>query len=266
MGLELAVVFILLGIVVGIMAGLLGIGGGGILVPALSTIFIYQGVPKDSVMHIALGTSMACIAFTSFSSMRAHHANGAVITHLAKTMSPGMVIGTFSATFLVAYLSAKVLAIFFAIFMAYVSLQMFRDVKVQQTSNEISKTELRLVTFGIGAISAIVSIGGGSLTVPYLTWRNINIKQAIGTSAVLGFVISVAGTCGYILNGLLQSHSVPHTWGYIYLPALILVAIPSYISAPVGAKLTQRLPVKTLKRVFGVLLMLLSIKMAYSFV
>lgn len=266
MGVELVIAFVLLGAFVGVMAGLLGIGGGGILVPVLTSIFIYQGIPKDSVVHLALGTSMACIALTSFSSMRSHHKNSAVIWSLAKTMSIGMVVGTFSATFLTAYLSSKALAIFFAVFMAYVSVQMFKKNKVSSSTVDINKTELRLVTLGIGAISALVSIGGGSLTVPYLTWRGIDIRSAIGTSAALGFYISVAGTLGYLINGMLNTTTAEHTWGYIYLPAVLLVAIPSYFTAPLGAKLTQRLPIQTLKKIFGVLLMILSLKMALSFI
>jgi uncharacterized membrane protein YfcA len=264
MSIELVIAFIALGAVVGVMAGLLGIGGGGILVPTLTAIFIYQGVPKDSVVHLALGTSMACIILTSFSSMRAHHANGAIIWPLAKTMTLGMIIGTLSATFLIPYLSSKALAIFFSVFMGYVALQMFRNTQPQAVTGEISTTELRLVTLGIGATSALVSIGGGSLTVPYLTWRNINIRNAIATSAALGFAISIAGTLGYLINGIKAEGMTADTWGYIYLPAVLLVAIPSYFTAPQGAKLTQKLPVKTLKKIFGVLLVILSLKMLAS--
>jgi uncharacterized membrane protein YfcA len=264
MSIELVIAFISLGCVVGVMAGLLGIGGGGILVPTLTTIFIFQGVSKDTVVHLALGTSMACIALTSLSSMRAHHANGAVIWPLAKVMSLGMIVGTLSATFLIPYLSSKALAVFFSAFMAYVAFQMFRSTKTHAGSGDINKTELRLVTLGIGATSALVSIGGGSLTVPYLTWRNINIRNAIGTSAALGFAISIAGTLGYLFNGIMTVGSTTDTWGYIYLPAVLLVSIPSYFTAPLGAKLTQKLPVQTLKKIFGVLLVILSLKMLSS--
>lgn len=268
MSIELIVVFISLGVIVGIMAGLFGIGGGGILVPSLTAIFIFQGISKESVVHLALGTSMACIALTSLSSMRAHHANGTVIWPLAKVMSIGMIIGTFGATFLVPYLSSKTLAVFFSVFMAYVSFRMFRKAKINAQAAKINKTELRLVTLGIGAVSALVSIGGGSLTVPYLTWRNINIRNAIATSAALGFVISIAGTLGYLINGLLSvgsnGYNIGYTWGYIYLPAVLLISIPSYFTAPLGAKLTQKLPVQTLKKVFGILLIALSLKMLFS--
>jgi len=262
---ELVLVFIVLGIFVGFMAGLLGIGGGGILVPVLTTIFIYQGFPVDNVVHIALGTSMACIMVTSFSSLRAHHANGAVVWHLVKAMWPAIVAGTFLATFIAAQISSKGLAIFFSVFMAYVASQMFRSKKIQSSGRDAGKVELGLVAFGIGAISALVSIGGGSLTVPYLNWRNIDIRKAIGTSAALGFPIAITGTLGYLINGIAAGGSNPqYTLGFVYLPAVLLVTIPSFFTAPIGARLTQSLPVQTLKKTFGVLLLVLSIKMLIS--
>jgi uncharacterized protein len=143
---------------------------------------------------------------------------------------------------------------------------MFRNNKIQAGSGEIRHTELRLVTLGIGAISALVSIGGGSLTVPYLTWRGINIRNAIATSAALGFFIAIAGTLGYLINGQLNTITTEYTWGYIYIPAVLLVSVPSYFTAPLGAKLTQKLPIQTLKKIFGVLLLLLSLKMLASFI
>ena len=269
MGVELIFAFVLLGVVVGIMAGLLGIGGGGIMVPVLASIFMVQGIAKESVVHLALGTSMACIILTSFSSMRSHHKNGVVNWSLVKVMAIGMVLGTFSATFLIAYLSAKALAIFFAVFMAYVSINMFRNQTAQIEPSDINRVELTGVTLGIGAVSALVSIGGGSLTVPYLTWRGINIRNAIGTSAALGFFIAIAGTLGYLINGefnVASTEFVTYTWGYIYLPAVLLVSIPSYFTAPLGAKLTQRLPINRLKKIFGVLLIVLSLKMFTPFI
>jgi len=265
MSLELILVFLTLGAFVGFMAGLLGIGGGGILVPILTTIFIYQGFPMDNVVHIALGTSMACIMVTSYSSLRAHHANGAVVWHLVKAMWPAIVAGTFLATFVAAQISSKGLAIFFSAFMAYVASQMFRSKKIQTSGSDAGKAELGLVAFGIGAISALVSIGGGSLTVPYLNWRNLDIRKAIGTSAALGFPIAITGTLGYLINGIAAGGSHPqYTLGFVYLPAVLLVTIPSFFTAPIGARLTQTLPVQTLKKIFGVLLLVLSIKMLVS--
>lgn len=265
MSVELILVFLTLGAFVGFMAGLLGIGGGGILVPVLTTIFIHQGFAMDNVVHIALGTSMACIMVTSFSSLRAHHANGAVIWHLVKMMVPAIVLGTFLATFIAAQISSKGLAIFFSVFMAYVASQMFRSKKIHASGTGAGKAELGLVAFGIGAISALVSIGGGSLTVPYLTWRSIDIRKAIGTSAALGFPIAITGTLGYLINGIAAGGTNPeYTLGFVYLPAVLLVTIPSFFTAPIGVRLTQTLPVRTLKKIFGVLLLVLSVKMLVS--
>jgi uncharacterized membrane protein YfcA len=266
MSIELVLMLITLGMFVGVMAGLLGIGGGGILVPVLTTIFIYQGVSKNSVVHLALGTSMACIALTAYSSMRAHHSHGAVVWPLVKVMAVGVIVGTFGATFVTTQLSSKSLAIFFAVFMAYVSWQMFRPIKLQPAAGPVNNAELSLVGLSIGAISALVSIGGGSLTVPYLSWRNVDIRHAIGTSAALGLCIALAGTLGYVLNGQMpgQLPAAAYTWGYIYVPAVLLVSIPSFFTAPLGAKLMQKMPIPTLKKVFGVMLMLLSLKMLIS--
>ncbi|PKO47068.1 MAG: hypothetical protein CVU29_03835 [Betaproteobacteria bacterium HGW-Betaproteobacteria-22] len=272
MSITLILMFLSLGAVVGLMAGLLGIGGGGILVPVLTTIFLSQHVPIESVVHIALGTSMACIAFTSFASFRAHHANGAVDWSFVKYMAPGIVIGTFAATFIAAMVSFKVLAIFFSCFMAYVSVQMLFKLQATPNSkihftaqNMAHRFELLIASLIIGAISALVSIGGGSLTVPYLSWRGIDIKKAIGTSAAVGFPLSVAGSLGYLLNGWSQAESnIPFVFGFIHPPAVFLIAMASVLTAPVGANLTKKLPVNTIKKIFALLLFMLSLKMLMS--
>lgn len=262
--LEVIISFLLLGSIVGFTAGLLGVGGGGIMVPLLTAIFLYQGVPVEKVVHLALGTSMASIIFTSIASLRAHHARDGVLWDIVKQMSAGILIGTFLATFLASSLSSLYLAIFFSLFMAYVSLQMFMDKKpVKQMSGWITQF---MVGTGIGAISALVSIGGGSLTVPYLVSRKIDIKTAIGTSAAIGLPISLAGTFGYIVNGWSYSSVDSLTFGFIYLPGVVLISIVSSICAPFGAKMAHRLPVPQLKKIFSLLLILLSIKMLTSII
>lgn len=262
--LQIIIAFLLLGSVVGFTAGLLGVGGGGIMVPILTALFLYQGVPVEKVVHLALGTSMASIIFTSLSSLRAHHAKAGVLWPIIKQMVVGILIGTFLATFLASSLSSLYLAIFFSLFMAYVSLQMFIDKK--PTKDTSGAGELFLVGTGIGAISALVSIGGGSLTVPYLVSRQVNIKQAIGTSAAIGLPISIAGTFGYVINGWSHTSSESLTFGFIYLPGVILISLVSLFCAPIGAKMAHRLPVPVLKKVFSVLLILLSIKMLASII
>jgi uncharacterized membrane protein YfcA len=266
MEIPLILVLISLGLFVGIASGLLGIGGGGILVPAFTTLFLHFNLPKENVLHLALGSSMACILFTSFSSMRAHQRNNNVVWQLVKVMAPFIILGTFLSTFLASYLSSKVLSMIFAAFMSYIALKMTLPKKTSVSSHQATNAELRAVSMGIGAISALVSIGGGAVTVPYLTWRNIDVKKSIGTSAALGLPISIAGTLGYLVNGLTSNihTSLQYTYGYIYLPALIFVAIPSFIVAPLGAKLTQTLPTNRIKMLFAILLIALSSKMLIS--
>ena len=261
---EPYILFVCLGAVVGFMAGLLGIGGGGIMVPMLTSIFLMQGISVDKVVHLALGTSMASIVMTSVASLRAHHAKNAVLWPIVKQMAPGIVLGTLLATFVASHLKGSVLAMIFAVFMAYVSLQMFINKKPRPTRQRPGAATLFGVGSGIGAISALVSIGGGSLTVPYLTWHNIDIKKAIGTSAAVGFPISVAGTVGYVINGWQQAPEQNLTYGFIYLPAVVLISLLSFITAPLGARLSHRLPVQILKKVFALLLIVLSIKMLFS--
>lgn len=264
MAIEWVFAFILLGTFTGFMAGLLGVGGGGIMVPLLTAIFLAQGMSVDSVIHLALGTSMASIIVTSFSSMRAHHANAGVVWPIVQRMTPGVIVGTFLATFVAAHTQSLYLAIFFVIFMAYLAVQMFLNKKPAPSHKPASSTELVAAGTGIGAISALMSVGGGGMTVPYLTWRNVEVKKAIGTSATMGFPISIAGTIGYLINGDANTATIAHTIGYVYWPAVSIMSLFSFFTAPIGARLAYRLPTATLKKLFGVLLIILSLRMLYS--
>ena len=256
--------FLLLGAVVGFMAGLLGIGGGGIMVPALTTIFLLQGVPVEQVVHLALGTSMASIIATSFSSMRAHHRNGGVLWPVVRAVTPGIIVGTFLATFVAKNISSVHLALFFAVFMSVVAVQMFLDKKPKPSRELAGATGLLAAGSGIGAISALVSIGGGSLTVPFLTWQNVDVRKAIGTSAAIGLPISIAGTLGYVVNGWAHSSPENYTFGFIYLPAVLSISVVSFFTAPLGARVAHRLPVPALKKIFAILLVALGLKMLLS--
>ena len=258
--------FLLLGSFVGFMAGLLGIGGGGMLVPILTTIFISTGIPIDNVVHLALGTSMASMVITTFSSFRSHNAKGGVIWIAVRGMVPGIILGTFLATFLASYLSSLFLGVFFALFMAFAASQMFLNKKPKPSRELAGNTGLFVAGSSIGALSALVSIGGGSLTVPYLTWQNVEVKKAIGTSAAIGLPIAIAGTIGYLINGWSNSSFDDYIFGYVYLPAVIFISITSFITAPYGAKLAHILPVGILKKIFAVLLVILSIKMLISII
>jgi uncharacterized membrane protein YfcA len=253
-----------LGAVVGFFAGLLGVGGGGIMVPMLTTLFLAQGFPLEQVVHMALGTSMAAIVLTSVSSLRAHHAHGAVRWDVVRQITPGILVGTFGATFIASRVDTAALAIFFAVFMAYVSIQMLLNIKPKPSRDLPGRAGMTVAGLGIGGVSALVAIGGGSLSVPFMTWCNVKVQNAIGTSAAIGLPIAIAGTVGYLVNGWNAPGTPPLTLGYVYVPALVLMALVSMWAAPIGASLAHRLPVATLKKIFAGLLMALCAKMLHS--
>ncbi|MBD5802621.1 Sulfite exporter TauE/SafE [Azoarcus sp. Aa7] len=256
--------YLALGAFVGFFAGLLGVGGGGIMVPVLASLFVAQGMPRDNVVHLALGTSMAAIVMTSIASLRAHHKHGAVRWDVVRFIAPGILVGTFAATFIAARIESQPLAIFFACFMAYVSLQMLANVKPKPSRELPGPVGMSAVGAGIGGISALVAIGGGSLSVPFMTWCNVKVHQAIGTSAAIGLPIALAGTIGYLVNGWGSAGMPPYSLGFIYLPALVLISVVSTWTAPLGARLAHRLPVAVLRKIFAGVLMLLSAKMLHA--
>lgn len=255
------IAYLLLGVVTGFLAGLFGIGGGAVMVPVLTVIFAAQGFAPDYVVHLALGTSMATIIPTSSSSLRAHHKHGAVLWPAVRGLAPGILLGTFAATFLAAVLSPRLLAIFFCLFMTYVAAQMILDRKPAPSRQLPGLPVLSSVGAGIGGISALVAIGGGTMTVPFLTWCNVRLQTAIGTSAAVGLPIAFAGASGYLLNGWNISGLPDHTLGFIYWPAVLAMAAASLFSASAGAKLAHKLPVGTLKKLFAALIVLLALQM-----
>lgn len=255
---------IVLGSFVGIIAGLLGIGGAGIAVPILTTMFIMDGLEVEKVVHIALATSLATVAITSFSSLRAHNKRNGVLWDIVKIMTPGVIIGSLIATYIMTKLNALYLSIFFTIFMAYMAIQMFLDIKPKPSRKFLPARIQYVVSVLIGGISAMVSIGGGVINVPYLTWQNIDLKKAIGTSATIGFPIAISGTIGHIINGWDNTNLDAMMLGYIYLPAFFLISVCSFFTAPIGVKLAHTLPIKTIKKIFAFFLLAMSIKMLTS--
>ena len=261
LSIEFLVALLLLGAVVGFFAGLFGIGGGGIMVPILSSLFLWQSLPLDQVIHLALGTSMACIIMTAIASLRAHHARAAVHWPIVRMMTPGVLIGTFAGAFFASILSTQYLALFFTLFMAFIALQMFRSKPSQNKKMTQHELSVHAVSLSIGSLSALVAIGGGSLTVPYLLWRHIDIKAAIGTSAAVGLPIAVAGACGYLITGWNVETGQAGVFGYIYLPAVIAISLVSSLTAPLGVRAAHSLPTALLKKLFAVCLLLLSLRM-----
>jgi uncharacterized membrane protein YfcA len=256
--------YIGLGAFAGFFAGLLGVGGGAIMVPVLTMMFAAQGFAPEHMVHMALGTSMATIIFTSISSLRAHHKHGAVIWKVVRDITPGIVVGTLAGAQFAAQVPTKPLAIFFAVFITYVAVQMILNVKPKPSRELPGPLGMFGVGAGIGGISALVAIGGGSLSVPFMTWCNVKVQNAIGTSAAIGFPIAVSGTIGYLWGGWGAGGLPAGSFGFIYLPALAGTVVASMLVAPFGAKLTHTLPVATVKRIFAGVLVLLSAKMLWG--
>lgn len=254
-----------LGLCTGFLAGLLGIGGGMIMVPFMTIILTNRGVAPELTIKMAIATSMATIVFTSISSVRAHHKRGAVRWDLVKKLTPGIILGGMIASMGVfALLKGSSLAIFFALFVGFSATQMFLD-KKPPPSREIPGT-VGLLGAGsvIGFLSGLVGAGGGFISVPFMTWVNVSIHNAVATSAALGFPIALASATGYILSGLKLEHLPPYSLGYIWLPGLLVIASCSVSTAPLGAKAAHKLPVKRLKRVFASILYLLAAYMLYK--
>jgi uncharacterized membrane protein YfcA len=256
--------YIFLGLFAGLLAGMLGIGGGAVMVPLLAMIFSAQAFPHEQVIHLALGTSMAIIIFTASSSLRAHHQHGAVLWDTLLAFTPGVLVGTALGTLVAARIPTRGLAIFFAVFIACVAVQMALNLKPKPHRELPGKAGLGMAGGVIGMLSALVAIGGGSLTVPYLSWCNVPVHRAIGTSAALGLPIAFFGTIGYIWNGWGNPALPAFSLGYVYLPAVAWVMAGSVVAAPFGARLAHRLPVATLKRAFAGILVLLAAKMLHG--
>jgi len=263
--LQWIIYYLILGLFVGYFSGLLGIGGGLIMVPVLSFLFEIQHFPAHNILHLALGTSMATILFTSIFSTYQHHSHRAVNWDTFRFITPGILLGTVLGALIVGYISTLYLAIFFVLFVYFAATQMWKGFKPDPSREYPTRTEVTVVGMAIGSISSLVSIGGGVLSVPYLVWHKQPLRNAIATSAALGFPIALGGTLGYIANGYFGGVALPHySLGYVYLPALLWLAIGTMVTAPLGANATHRMPVDVLRKFFALMLFVLATRMLFK--
>ncbi|MDD4879960.1 MAG: sulfite exporter TauE/SafE family protein [Gallionellaceae bacterium] len=258
------ITYLILGLASGFIAGLLGVGGGLVLVPVLSWIYLRQGFPAEYNIHMALGTSLAVIVLTSIASLRAHHSHGAVRWIAVRRIAPGIVLGTLAGAIAAAWLPDRGLRWFFVAFLFYAATQMLLGFKANPHRELPGWPGMSLAGTVIGLVSSWVGIGGGTLSVPFLNWCNVRFQEAIGTSAAIGFPIAVSGALGYALSGQMAAGLPEWSLGFVYLPALASVALMSMVTAPWGARLTHSLPVARLKRIFAGLLYLLGLRMLYG--
>lgn len=253
--------FALLGAMAGTVAGLLGVGGGILVVPGLALLLAGGEVPADRLMQVAVGTSLANIVVTSLSSIRAHHRRGAVRWPVVARMTPGIVAGALLGAVIADLLPTRTLAIVFGVFLLLVAARLAFGGQPAPHRQLPGPVGLAGVGTGVGTLSSLLGIGGGTMTVPFLAWCNVSLREAVATSAACGLPIAVAGTAGFILAGLGTPAMPALATGYVYWPAFIAVAPLSIAFAPLGARLAHTIPVATLRRGFALFVLIVGTRM-----
>jgi uncharacterized protein len=260
---ALLVQLLALGLATGFCAGLLGIGGGMLMVPFLTLILTRLGVADTLAVKCAIATSMASIVFTAISSVRAHHARGAVQWSIVRQLSPGIVLGAAVASLGVfALLKGQWLALIFGVFVAFSATQMLLNRKPAPSRQMPQGSGAWGAGALIGFVSGLVGAGGGFISVPFMVWCNVAVHQAVATSAALGFPIALANAAGYAIAGHGAQGLPTGSIGFIWVGALVVICAASVCTAPVGARVAHTLPVERLKRVFALVLYALAAYMA----
>jgi uncharacterized membrane protein YfcA len=258
---EWLAAYLALGALVGILAGMLGIGGGMIVVPPLALMLEAQSLPREHVLHLAVGTGMATILSTSLSSVRAHAARGGVRWEIAWRITPGILFGGVIGAIVANYLSTRTLAIYFTAFVFLMAVNMALDLKPKPAREPPGTAGMFAAGTAIGGLSSLVAIGGAVMSVPFMLYCNVPIRQAVGTAAAIGFPIAAGGTIGYLYTGWGASGLPPWSLGYVYLPALAGITVASVLTAPLGARAAHRVPGRLLKRIFAALMFVLAARM-----
>lgn len=240
---EALFAYLLIGAIAGTIGGLLGIGGGIVVVPALVWMFHVHGVPESSIMHLAVGTSLATIVPTSIASVRAHHKHGAVQWALISHLAPGFALGALIGAIAASYVTSGLLRLLFGAFLCLIAAQLILASSPKPKRDLPGRRSLIIIGTLIGAVSALLGIGGGNLTVPVLLRCRVSIRQAIATGAVAGIPIATVGAIAYVISGQGTDGLPAWSAGYVYGPALAGIAVMSVLFAAIGAKLTHRLPI-----------------------
>ena len=253
-----------MGALAGMFAGLLGIGGGIIIVPVLAMVFTSQGVSIDVLMHVAIGTSLATIVITSLSSIRAHHKHKAIDWPVVRVIAIGVFVGGLLGSIIAKFIAGEDLKLIFSIFMLLIAAQMYFGNEAKAHRTLPGKSGMILAGTSIGTIASLMGVGGGSMSVPFLTWCNMNIRKAVATSSAIGFPIAVAGTIGFIVTGWSAPDLPVMSFGYVNLPAFFSIVVASVLFAPFGAWIAHRVSPIILKRIFAAFLVILGIRMLMS--
>lgn len=263
--LPFAALLLVAGAGAGIIAGLLGVGGGIVVVPVLYHLFTHLGIDEAVRMQVAVGTSLATIVATAYSSASAHYKRGTVDTFFLKSYGPIIIGGVLLGSAVAAWVKGPVLTAVFAVVALVVALQLLLGNPNWILGKELPKGLGRIgIGTAIGALSAMMGIGGGTMTVPVMTMYGYPVHKAVGTAAAMGFLIGVPGAIGFAIGGLDVPGRPPGSLGFVSLAGLALIAPTSMLMAPMGAKLAHRLDTKMLKRVFALFLGFTSVRMFYG--
>tara|TARA_R110002110_G_scaffold91264_2_gene237522 strand:- start:143808 stop:144632 length:825 start_codon:yes stop_codon:yes gene_type:complete len=261
---PLALAMLATGVVGGILAGLLGVGGGIVIVPVLDTTLGLLGVDPAIRMHVAVATSLATIIPTSISSSRAHHAKGAVDMALVRFWGPFVFVGSIIGTLLAAQVDSHVLSLVFGAVALLVAVKMILPMENTFIRQDIPRGVVGpLPPLAIGTLSSMMGIGGGTLSVPVLTLMKQAIHRAVGTAALFGLLISLPGAVGYVVAGWGDARLPPGSLGYVNIIGFLLIAPVTVMTAPWGAKLAHRLSKRQLSLAFGVFLLIVAVRMLY---
>lgn len=264
MDLSFALALLALGAFTGFAAGLLGVGGGMLTVPFITMLLSARDFPQALVVHAAIATSLGVILFTSLSSVAAHHRHGAVLWPVVRLLAPGILVGSWIGPWLGAQLPSSALALFFAVFISFSATQMLAGRKPRASRELPTPVGMTVVGLVIGTLSGLVGAGGGFISVPFMSWCNVRIHNAVATSAALGFPIALTGTLSNVYFGLQETDLPAEMLGFVHLPATLLVAGVAVFTAPLGARTAHALPVRQLKRVFALMLYGLAVYMLWK--
>ncbi|MCF7971279.1 MAG: sulfite exporter TauE/SafE family protein [Methylococcaceae bacterium] len=266
--LDVILICLVFGCFSGVLAGLFGVGGGLVLVPFFALLFEQQGIAHELIMLMAVATSLATIIVTSIAAVVAHQRLGAVIWPYVRQLSGGIVLGVVAGAYTADYLLSANLRFIFALYMLYVAIQMAMQLraKVVEQKKNLVRLTLNIAGLGIGFISAVLGIGGGTLTVPLLAKYQVPMRNAVAVSSACGLPIAIAGSISYAVLGWQKAGLPEGSFGYVYWPAFVGVVLSSMLVAPIGAKWANRLPTKKLKQYFSILLFIVAGKLLWPFI
>ena len=255
--------YLLAGALAGFIAGLFGVGGGIIMVPVFVFCFEAQGFDASVLTHMAIASSLACIVFTSISSTRKHHLLGGVDWHVLSKVAPSIVLGAILGVLLALQINGQDLRVLLGIFVMLVAVRMLRSQQPENASDRVSTRTMFPIGLSIGGISALFGIGGGTLSVPYFHRLGLPMKRVVGTAAACGLPIALTGAIANITFTLDSTLTPKYSWGYIYLPAVVMTSLVSVAFARKGAQFAQVMNAERLKQLFSICLFAIGIKFVF---